>query len=82
MFPNAGSYEEVPTIRIRWDNPVPMMCGHFIRRAAGGSLGSHAHYCGSDAFYVFVRGEDAVGFRCFIHKDDIPAMSDKQGRFA
>lgn len=67
---NLGTYAQVPTIRARWDNPVPMMCGHLITRAAGGYLGSHARYCPSDAFYVFLRGDEAVGFRCFTHKDD------------
>ena len=58
------------TVRQRWDNPIPMPCDHFCTRAAGGYLGAHSHYCGSDAFYVFLRGEEAIAFRCFIHKDE------------
>ena len=58
------------TVRQRWDNPIPMGCDHFITRAAGGYLGSHSQHCGRDAFYVFVRGGEAVAFRCFNHKDD------------
>lgn len=69
---NVGTCEEVPTIRTKWDNPIPMMCGHFITRASGGYLGRYARYCPSDAFYVFLRGQEAVGFRCFAHKDDKP----------
>ena len=69
---NVGSYAEVPTFQQRWDNPVYMPCGHLITRSCGGYLGAHALHCAAEAFYVFVRGEDAVGFRCFNHKDDHP----------
>ena len=59
-------------IRERWDNPVPMPCGHFMTRAAGGYLGANARHCNADAFYVFLRGANAVAFRCFNHKDSQP----------
>jgi len=51
----------------KWDNPVPMSCGHQITRASGGYLGAHSHRCGSDAFFVFVENDTAVAFRCFRH---------------
>ena len=70
-FHNVGSCEEVPTVRHRWDNPVPMFCGHIATRAAGGYIGIHATGCHSNAFYVFLRGEDAVAFRCFNHKETV-----------
>jgi hypothetical protein len=49
-----------------------MPCDHFVTRGAGGYLGAHSHYCGADAMFVFLRGEEAVAFRCFHHKDETP----------
>lgn len=70
---NVGTCAQLPTFRrIKWDNPVPMPCDHFVTRGAGGYLGAHSHYCGADAMFVFLRGEEAVAFRCFHHKDETP----------
>ena len=62
-----------PTLR-RWDNATPMPCDHFMMRGVGGGyVGLHASYCNHDAAWVYVRGEDAVAFRCEPHKHCEPA---------
>jgi hypothetical protein len=70
----VGTYVQEPTVCHiqRWDNPVPMPCDHFMTRAAGGYLGAHANYCGTDAFWVYVSGEVAIAFRCHNHKHETP----------
>lgn len=68
MLPNVGTRTQDPT-RQKWDNPIPMSCGHYMTRAAGGWLGLNARDCGADAFYVYVREGEAIAFRCFTHKE-------------